>query len=240
MRSVNRVLTMGLLLIVTACGSSTGPDGPPVGHYPDMPGLVVFYNFDGDLRNAVSNRHHGAALGEITYVADHRGSANSAVYTIGDTIRVADHSELDITGAISVAAWVRPLLTSSGLAAVVDKGYLEAYAFGTGGANEPDTVPMHAVIAYRGLSTDPIVPIGTGEWSHIAFTFDGASGEAKFYLNGAFAGVDTSSVTLGANDGDLLIGRSRYHDRYTGAIDQLAVFRRVLTPEEVADLFAFE
>ena len=84
------------------------------------------------------------------------------------------------------------------------------------------------------------VPYGTGTWSHIAFTFVDSTGRGEFYLNGIPVGGGTKSVTIGTCDEDLRIGVAYYGDRFKGAIDQVAIFSRALSPEEVSELFAFE
>jgi hypothetical protein len=228
-----------VLASASGCGNSDG-DGNGQLAYPDIPGLVVFYKFDGDLSNAVADIHHGIEGGTVEYVADHRGTANSAVSVDGDTIRVADHADLDITGAITIAAWVKPEVSNHAFAAVVDKDYLSAYSFGVHGGVGPDTVRVIAFILDQLFESDEVVPFATGTWSHIAFTYDEAVGEGKFYVNGAFAGSTAHDVAIGASDAELRIGVSTYGDTYSGAIDQLAIFERALTAPEVHSLYAFE
>jgi len=234
-------IACGLILSAAAgCGSDGDADGDGAVQYPDIPGLVAFYRFDGDLNNAVSDIHHGTASGTAVYVADHRGTANSAVQVDSDTIKVADHAELDITEALTISAWVKPGLTVYAFATLVDKAYLSAYSFGMGGASAPDTVSLEAFLAYQGFLSDEVVPIGTGAWSHVAFTYDAGTGEGKFYLNGALVGGESHGVAMTGTDSELRIGTSIYADKYKGAIDQLALFNRALTAGEVTELYTFE
>jgi hypothetical protein len=243
MRSLAFVGCALAVLGVVGCSSDTSPGdngGNDELEYPDIPGLVVFYNFDGNLNNAVSNLHHGAADSDIVYVADHEGTAASAVTVDDDTIRVADHPDLDITGSLTLAAWLDPDLPPYAYAAVVDKDYyLAAYSFGIQGALAADTVKIVAFLVDEGFWSDEIIPVGTGEWSHVAFTYSAVTGTGKFYFNGAPAGSTVHEVAMSASGEDLRIGTSKYRDKYKGAIDQLAIFNRALTPEEVNELFTF-
>jgi hypothetical protein len=225
---------------MVGCSSDTSPDDTEQAEYPDIAGLVVFYDFDGDLNNAVSDLHHGTTAGEIVYVADHMGSAASAVAVANDTIHVADHPDLDITGSLTLAAWLNPDPSPYAYAAFVDKDYfLTSYSFGIHGASGADTVTMVAFLVDEHFWSDEVVPVGTGEWSHVAFTYSAASGKGKFYFNGAPAGSTVHQVAMTASGEDLRIGTSKYRDKYRGAIDQLAIFNRALTPEEVNELFTF-
>jgi hypothetical protein len=240
-----RRLAFGIMLVplvVAGCSNSTGPGKTDKQTYPDLDGLVAYYEFNGTLENEVSDLHDGTVSGSITYTADRHGSAGHAVYVgTNDKVVVPDDPELDITGGVTLAAWVRPEASDRAYAAVIDKKYTEAYSFGIyGGITDPDTVQMVSYINDVGKGTSALVPMGTGVWSHIAYTFEDASGKGRFYLNGAVVDSSTRSVTLGTSDDDLRIGGSFAGDGYKGAIDQVAVFSRALTPDEVGELFAFE
>jgi hypothetical protein len=244
-RHIMRRLAFGLMLaacVVTGCSSSTGPGKNDKPAYPDMEGLVAYYKFNGNLENEVSDLHDGTASGSITYTADRHGSAGRAMYVgTNDKAVVPDDPELDITGGITLAAWVRPEASDRAYAAVIDKKYTEAYSFGIyGGVTDPDTVEMISYISHAGAFTQPLVPMGTGVWSHIAYTFEDASGKGRFYLNGAVVDSSTRASGLATSDEDLYIGGSFLGDGYKGAIDQVAIFNRALTPVEVGELFAFE
>jgi hypothetical protein len=229
-----------LVVLVVGCSSDTSPDGNGDTPYPNIPGLVAFYKFDGDLNNSVSDLHHGTAIGEIAYVPDHNGTAASAVAVTGDTIRVADHSDLDITGSLTLAAWLNPDPSPYAFAAVVEKDYYySGYSLGIHGAGGADTVRAISFLVDQGFWSNEVVPVGTGEWSHVAFTYSATTGKGKFYFNGAPAGSTVHEVAMTASGEDIRIGTSKYRDKYEGAIDQLAIFNRALTPEEVAELFAF-
>lgn len=240
MRVLHWAVPVAALIAVSSCSTSTGPGQSGDLPYPDIPGLVVFYEFDGDLTNAVSDEHHGASSREISYVEDRHGAASSAVYVVSDTIHVPDHPDLDITGAITLAAWVNPEFSYHAYNAVIDKNYNEAYSLGMHGAVSPDTVGLIGYISDNSLWVSNAVPYGTDTWTHIAFTFVDSTGRGEFYLNGDHAGGMNSSTTLGICDKMLRIGVAYYGDRYKGAIDQVAIFGRALSPAEVGELFSYE
>ncbi|MEC0329208.1 GH32 C-terminal domain-containing protein [Paenibacillus macerans] len=84
------------------------------------------------------------------------------------------------------------------------------------------------------------------EWSYVSAVFDGNQGEMKLYLNGseiASAPVPCGSRLAEAVDMDLLIGKNNHSSRlarafslhmFSGIIDELKIYTRVLSAEEVA------
>jgi hypothetical protein len=241
MKVVGLVVVILMLLTFAGCGDSTSPDKTEKQMHPDIAGLVVFYPFDGDLENAVSENHHGTASGELTYVADQDGSPNGAIHVdVSSEVIVPGHADLDISGDITLAAWVKPDMFDRAYGAVIDKNYTEAYSFGMHGAVNPDTVSLISYIAHTRRGSGNIIPLGTDTWSHIAFTFEEATGKSKYYLNGAIADSSTSGGVLMASDEDLRIGGAFTTDDYGGAIDEAAIFNRALTPAEIGELYTFE
>ncbi len=228
------------LLAFAGCGTLTGSDGTDQVSCPDIPDLVVFYDFDGNLRNAVSDEHHATSTRAIAYVDDRHGTSESAVHVVSDTILVPDHPDLDIVGSITLAAWIKPELSNHAYNAVVDKNYDEAYSLGISGGIDPDTVAVRAYVTDGSFWKSAVVPYGTEEWTHIAFTFVDSTDRGEFYVNGASVGGGNRSVTLETCDKALRIGVAYHGDRYKGAIDQVAIFSRALSPAEMTDLFAFE
>lgn len=233
---------MLLVLVLPGCSDSSNPDQTQEPDYPDIDGLVAFYEFDGDLENQVSDLHAGSPVDGPSYTADRLGEDGRALYVTGPGhVVVPDHAELRITGGITLAAWVRPEASGRAYSAVIDKQYFDAYSFGMGGTNtEPDTVQMISYIVDDSNWTPQIVPVGTGVWSHIVFTYDETSQEVKFYLNGAEAESGTQTAEIGTSDEELRIGASWAGDYYKGGLDQVAIFNRALTPTEVQELYEFE
>jgi hypothetical protein len=74
----------------------------------------------------------------------------------------------------------------------------------------------------------------TGSWYHTAFTYDGTT--VKLYLNGEEVGAQSFNLTPNSNKNiPLRIGAtSGSVDRYfNGKIEDVRLYKRVLTPTEV-------
>jgi hypothetical protein len=84
----------------------------------------------------------------------------------------------------------------------------------------------------NGQSTTPID--GSGIWSHIAFTYDGAF--SRFYVNGQPAGVVSSaSGNIPLNDGNFGIGANIgvHSAAITGALDETRIWSTTRTDAEI-------
>lgn len=89
--------------------------------------------------------------------------------------------------------------------------------------------------AERPMVVDRRHPFGKDRWTHVAFTFDGFNcGEetsvARFYLNGEFKGELKGKRTISwdLSKAFILLGYN-----YVGLYDDLAVFNRPLTADEI-------
>ncbi|MGE3309496.1 MAG: LamG-like jellyroll fold domain-containing protein [Limisphaerales bacterium] len=155
---------------------------------------------------------------------------------ISDVVTVADRPELRMTGPFSVAFWVRKDSENSDFVRYVGKGDPTARNFGlwdlagdSGRAMLQFRTPGGA---YQTVSSLSSVPVGV--WSHLAGTWDGATG--RIYVNGE---LDSSGPMAGppaTSSAPLTFGYAGYHGRLEGALDGIEIHDRALDPLEVAAL----
>ena len=81
-----------------------------------------------------------------------------------------------------------------------------------------------------------------GEWTHIAATYDGEKKLAKVYINGEFVKETENFVITPPKNRHqpLRIGSSGNARGWRGAIDELKIYKRVLTPAEILEHSKFE
>jgi hypothetical protein len=77
-------------------------------------------------------------------------------------------------------------------------------------------------------------PVPTGEWVHLAMTYNGQ--EIAIYVNGEVEITSPASGTIEASDGELRIGRGDPAGYFTGAIDEVAIFRVALSQDEIKEI----
>ncbi|MCM8816508.1 MAG: LamG domain-containing protein [Candidatus Omnitrophica bacterium] len=82
------------------------------------------------------------------------------------------------------------------------------------------------------------VPV-MNSWSHIAITYDGSS--LKIFINGVLKGETATFGAIVYQDKPLNIGNYNENpvkaNGFPGLIDELAIFNRALTPQEIASLY---
>jgi len=85
-------------------------------------------------------------------------------------------------------------------------------------------------------------PLGKGKWTHIVITWDGVNdtkeGRAKLYLNGEFQGA--SSIIREPFTWDVAKTRLNLGIGYVGLLDDIAVFNKALSAEEVRFLYELD
>lgn len=204
-------------------------------------GLVAFYPMNGNVDDYSAWNNHGINNGAYL-VPDRHGVSNHAYAFDGNThIAVPDSTSLDLTSQLTLTAWIcvtnsRPDL----LMGVVSK---PRSASGTGYrlGLRPGYLPemgVNDVVHNQGVVASNSVPVGV--WTHIAGTLDGD--EMCVYVNGILATRQIAGhISLLNSSRPLYIGTegiSGSGDRsYRGLADEVRVYNRALTPQEIMSLF---
>jgi RHS repeat-associated protein len=125
---------------------------------------------------------------------------------------------------LTVEAWVKPTTSSTGMA--VGKGSF----FQLGTKLNTNLNPFASVGTAGSTATTPTLPLNT--WSHLAMTWDQSTTSMKVYVNGQF--VQTVNAPFpGSFSGVLRIG-ALGTGFFAGAIDEVKIYKRVLTQAEIA------
>jgi hypothetical protein len=232
-------------------GSATGtvnvtvnapaPPAPPVGG-----GLMLAFGFNESAgaitTNDASGNGHVGAVREAQFVPGRFGNALS-FDGINDWVTVTDttSSPLDLTNGMTIEAWVNPT-TLAGWETVVMKERaggltyaLYAHDGGTlaGGAAEPAGYNrIGADQAVRGAGT-----LQTGEWTHLAFTYDGQN--QRLYVNGQLVRTRAQTGLNAQNNNALRIGGNNVNittfanEFFHGMIDEVRIYNRALSLSEI-------
>jgi hypothetical protein len=214
----------------------TGGIGGTGGAEPTVPtqGLQAFLSFGGDATDQSGNGNDGTLGGGATVNGELVVGSNDTDYLS------LPHTVMDGLTDFTFAAWVRldtlrdeshELI--SGANAIEDNVLIFWYSEATGqwfvGVNENSTP----------FAMDS--SIEDGAWHHIALVRSGAV--ALLYLDGAQLGgsVPIPEDALDIDEGGLIVGQDQdelggglhTNDSWAGAIDNLRIYDRALTSEEV-------
>jgi hypothetical protein len=198
---------------------------------------VLYLPFDKDDGNYAKDRsgynNHGVIYG-ATHVAGKVGVALSFNDT-SNYVDVPNSPSLDITGNLTVMAWIYPTgKGSSSYARIVDKsngvGLSEpGYRLQKEWEND-----YHYTMSAGGVWHDSSRSWVLNQWSHVAWTIDGV--HWILYVNAVPEVINETALPNHANV-PLSIGNAPTHDRpFQGVIDEVRVYNRALNQAEIQRL----
>lgn len=212
---------------------------PPVPPPAGIANLVSWWRAEGDARDTVGS-NHGAALAGAGFAPGMFGEAFLFDGT-DDAVAVPDHSTLDLTDELTVAAWVRATSCDSpfGWCALVSKApngqviqWHYALLVSSGGAlgfGNGDGSGYFLTYAGSGLLD--------GAWHHVVFSYGGAL--VTLYIDGGVVQASSNGVVLTPNSDDLEIGRESGEPFFAalgGEVDEVMIYGRALELAEVQAL----
>ena len=150
-------------------------------------------------------------------------------------VTVADTPSLDLSGGMTLEAWVYPTALGAWRTALIKED--------TSGATSGQPYALYASgntsaplgMAYGGAEARAYgssqLPLST--WTHLATTYDGST--VRLYVNGSLAGTQSLSGPMPASPDPLRIGgNASWGEYFAGRIDDVRVYNRALTGGEVA------
>jgi hypothetical protein len=197
-------------------------------------GLVAYYPFNGNANDTSGNGHNGTANG-ATLTTDRFGMTNAAYhFTSGQYIDIP----LDCSSQkpLSYSFWVQQDTTVQTLAqSLIWTGTFDApsHNVGINGTNN-----LYAEFYPRGVyhSGSKFVP---ERWTHVVVTW---SDTMMLYVNGITVGEAEYPSTPAFRSAVTRLGRSQdfYINPLEGTMDDVRIYNRVLSQDEVEQLFALE
>lgn len=229
----------------------------------DPRNLVLFLPFDGNVNTTVTTAYDYSAykqngtLRNVTVATcftsgacpswvDGRFGNATQFDGIGDYINVSDSSQLDITQEITIAAWLKtynPSAWDRPIQKFIPSGSVPIYAISNRGlSNGGWGCEFSNVSSGANADTSKVffddVQSTNDTWYHVVCVGSKSGDYFRVYINGVQENSKTW-FTLGdidVNAIDLNIGRSRSAE-YKGVIDEVMVFNRALSADEVAFLY---
>jgi len=143
---------------------------------------------------------------------------------------------------VSIEAWVK-FFATNGIRIILVKPLGNNTTFDSYGLALQDGAVLAAICDNSGFGpflTGPANTV-TGQWYHLAYTFDDTSKQQALYVNGNPVASGTANKTISYDTHPVLIGvdvengaLSFFHN---GLIDEASIYNRVLTSEEVVTIY---
>ncbi len=228
-RDMERMILIVTLFLCFTTAMAQVPD------YVPTDGLVAWYPFNGN-GNDLSGTGNDATNNGATFLDDRFGTANSAASFNGTSSYMSVASptfSLSYSGSFTYSVWInkqaQPL---AGIVMMTGTGASGNFiSIIQGSSNEVFGTTMQGS-AWTYINC----PHTLNNWDHYVGTYDG--GEMEWYKNGAFQSSGTSPYTLAATlNMPLYIGKGISTGNFLGAIDDIGIWERVLTPTEISDLY---
>lgn len=217
---------------------------------PAPTGMVAWWRGEGDAEDAVG-RNDGEVIGAVDFTEGYVGQAFRLDGVTG-RVEVPASPSLAVS-SFTLEAWVKPedvgeqqpileYAADSGSAGV----HLWLSVAPGGGFSVPGTLFANVRDEWGGnrlLASDP-GRIEAGVWSHVALTYDPATGLGNLYLNGdQVAEEDLGTFTpgtalpfhIGYRPAQSVDGAGG--SRFAGWIDEVAVYNRALESEEITAIY---
>ena len=207
------------------------------------PGLVAHWRLDeasgAQVTDSSGGKHDGKLLGAVRVA----GKFGGAIGCKQDALAEVPHAAAldDFKSGITVSAWVKRDADSTWnmiLSREIKDGPSEYFGLAVVKNKALFSVDGDGA-HYKNIKSDEDMPIG--EWIHLAGTYDNQ--EFKLYVNGRlvksapctvpFQFADTNPLILGGNTNTQ---GEKWVDCFHGLIDEVKLFNRALTGQEVAKL----
>jgi gliding motility-associated-like protein len=212
---------------------------------------MAYYPFNGNANDESGHENHGVEFfGGVSFADGKFGqAAKFAGYDNPGHIKVSNSPSLQFLSEASFAAWVRlddsvgmdgwGNYSMNGNYSIIAKdhdrnGYFELVSYRY--INTLETVAGHNYLTMVKDSHE-VNDYSIADWIHITYVFSDST--SSIYINGM---IDSTSHAVAnfanSNQCDLYFGKfSDYWYPFNGALDEVRIYNRALTAEEVACLY---
>ncbi len=227
------------------CLNATSQNVPD---YVPTDGLVAWYPFNGNANDESGNGKDGIVVGASATI-DRDGNLNSALEFLGAPVPGTDRTEVAVDNhvavpnfgegfenGISISLWSEVYPTSE--SAFLQRRDNNNIDFSLE-LNNSQQLGVHLGFMVLG-STASIV----NEWTHISLSYDEQT--VQLFINGMLIASEPSTQNINSYDDLLLIGKYIYyggnthHFFFNGKQDDMGIWNRALTAEEILALYNAE
>ncbi len=214
-----------------------------VPNYVPSNGLVGWWPFNGNANDESGNGNNGTNSG-ATLTTDRLGNINNAyAFTSGNYIVSSPNLPIG-NSARSVSLWFQTTSTSYNTSTGLGANVMMSYGTGPGTSGTGvagqlicetqvgNLVLNHYVTGLGGSG----VFVSDGSWHNVIYTFNGSV--HNLYLDGLL--IDTDNYLLNTGTTNLYFGKRATElnmHQYNGKIDDVAIWNRALTQEEITALY---
>ena len=234
-----------VITVPRGTGLIVGDDGGDDGGLAPPPGLVSWWTAD-DTAADLMQRNDAELVDGTTYAPGMVGAAFD-FDGVNDRVQLPDSESLKLTESLSIEGWIKadslPAQQGEILFRGDDRGGLDPYSLSL-----QSNGSLRFEVASLSGAASVWAPLTLGQFTHVAGTLDDATGVMRLYLDGElisqittavrpFGDLDPASnpgIGIGNHGGD---PDTPHNFPFDGLIDELSVYNRALTTEEVQRIY---
>ncbi len=196
-----------------------------------LEGVVLYWPFDKDSNDYSGNEIYGTQNGGAT---------------ISDNFLSVDGVDDSVTGSValsqddmSVSFWVKFDELPSGNPRLLNYGWdgSEAAIFAAYGSAKTFVFERKTSSGNYGAGYN-VMDYVTGKWYHIIGSYDSTSRLSRIYIDGVLKGGGGAALGFPGNTGVVNVAHDGGTGYFNGFIDEVMIFNRVVTAEEVTDIYS--
>lgn len=212
--------------------------------------LILYCPFDGNAQDESGTGNNGTVSGALL-TTDRFNNVNSAYSFDGvdDFVEVAHHPTLNCS-SVSISVWFKTnsFTASNGygphlLSKRESSGWGNSYQMNVGIIQSQNACWADWSINGNGsIYYSNSAVLNTVNWFNLIYTHDGTN--VKLYLNGSLVQTNVSPGLLTFNNLPMWFGARPYAGNnsswYNGKLDDIAIWNRALTAQEVMDVYNYK
>jgi len=246
---VPAIVLLVAVLLLSGCGSHTMPGPAPTPIALTIPGLVLYYPFNGNADDLSDSRTNGQVHG-ATLAKDRFGHANRAYQFDGvDDLITFDASKMPVGNAPrTISAWVNVAsFPPERLQGLGSRATVVGWGLGDW-EKLSEMLILDGRVQYHtydsfGRDVTSNIRLELNRWYHIVIVY--ADGSESVYINGVEDKHGPCALDTAAGKGSIgdypdpqrTFTGSIFHSYFHGTIDDVSVYNRALSAAEIQALY---
>jgi hypothetical protein len=189
--------------------------------------LLFYFNFEKGVRNEVDKSVYENELFSVNFEKDKGRGKVLCLERKGAAVQFKKSPEFDTSKPFTIATWIKPD-SISGIHTIVSKGLVFSFKIRHGGLSFSGT-------GFPSVILDSLV-LTRGSWQHLACVYV-PDYHVQFFLNGQLI-HDEAFGNVKVIEQALTIGNNFSSESFSGQLDDLMIWNRALSNEEIAVVYS--
>jgi cell division protein FtsB len=195
-------------------------------------GLVAWYPFSGDYKDASGNNNNGTLVGSVPFIKDRNGLSNSAIQGGSGYIPTTNFFKFKRNETFSFSTWVLLSGTTCSGRLVSTESNEGHFRIGNAGNGV-------VIFQFGDYVNSPQMSLNI--WHHLVYVYDNRN--ESIYLDGVLVktNLDSSNEPLNyTNPFTIGAKASPAYDKWCDSMDDIGVWNRALTANEISKIYRGE